>query len=190
MTARTGFLTEDFAGRVLVICFPSFRVSPVLPASVPFLKTCKFGSWLSFGVSLAPLLFSFCRLHLCLSTSCWSGRAQHSPGPGTHPVSPLQGNQSCSQQTKSVRSHTPWQRQGHTVLWLSFITDLYSSWTSTVSKAFSIKEASLQPCILSRGWKWRLFFGGAPLGALHRSNVLAHKLVNLEELGCRVNADS
>lgn len=58
MTARTGFLTEDFAGRVLVICFPSFRVSPVLPTSVPFLKTCKFGSWLRFGVSLTPL-FSY-----------------------------------------------------------------------------------------------------------------------------------
>lgn len=108
MTDRTGFST-DFAGGLRVICYPSFRLSPALSTSVPFLKTCKFWSWLEpwcwFGTVL--FLFSFCKLHLCLSPCGWSGRAQRSPGPGTNPVSPLQGNQSGSHQTKSIRSHSP-----------------------------------------------------------------------------------
>lgn len=118
MTDRTAFSTEDFAGGVWIICCPSFRLSPALSTSVPFLKTCKFSFCLSFGVDLAPFLFlfSFCKLQLCLSPCGWSGRAEHGPGPGTHPVSPCQGNQSGSQETKSIRSHSPGQREGHAVL--------------------------------------------------------------------------
>lgn len=39
MTARICFFTEDFAGGVLANGYPSFRLSPVLSTSVPFLKT-------------------------------------------------------------------------------------------------------------------------------------------------------
>lgn len=126
MTARIGFSTEDFAGGVWVICCPSFRLSPALSTSVPFLKTCKFSSWLSFGVDLAPFLFY--SLSANFSSAC-----PPVAGPvGQNMVLGLARTlwvlvreiKAAASRQKSIRSHSPGQREGHAVLWGSFITDL------------------------------------------------------------------
>lgn len=140
MTATTGFSTEDFAGGVQVICYPSFRLSSALTTSVPCLKTCKFWSWLSFGVDLAP--FSFYSLSANFSSAC----------PLVSPLTlwVLFGE---IQQPADKKHQIPLLDKDKDTLfcdWASLLIytdDLYTSWTSTVSKLFRAKEASLHPHI-------------------------------------------
>lgn len=116
---------EDFAEGVWAICYPSFRLSPSLPTSVPFLKICKFWSWLSSGVDLKPFffLFSFWRLHLCLCLCRWAGRAQHSESCSWH--IPAASRQKTSVATLRIKN-----KDTLFCTWasLQIYADSYSSW--------------------------------------------------------------
>lgn len=91
-----------------------------------------------------------------------------------------QGHQSCSQQTKVIRSPSPALSGGHTVLWLPLIHMM----NKHSEEGLQNYGGLLHPQSSWMGWNWKLFVHGAPAGAIGVCNTLASKWANYEALHC------
>lgn len=193
MTAGTGFLTEDFAEGLWVIYIQALDFPQL------YLLLCLSSKLENFGLDWGLVLIWHHSLFIpFLQTSplpVLAGQVRHNVVLDlTCTLWVLSREIKAAVSRQKASDPTLLDKDKNTLFcdWDSLLiyTDLFSSWTSTVSKTFRAMEASLHPCISSMGWNWRLFLGGSPLGALCRSDVLTCKWVNFEDLGCCVNADS